>query len=73
MLTLGEIEEGDDAGLFVVGGVFREDFIDASVIFFGEVEVGFGGVVRSVDVLKGRSRGTRVSLGVKCWTLDDKD
>jgi len=25
MLTLGEIEEGDDSGLFVVGGVFGQN------------------------------------------------
>lgn len=52
MLTLGQVEEGDDAGLFVVGGIFGEDFVDAGVVFVGEVEVGFGGVVGGVDVLR---------------------
>ena len=51
MLTLCQIEEGNYSGLFVVGGVFGEDFIDALVIFFGEIEVGFGCVVGCVDVL----------------------
>jgi len=37
--------------LFVVGGVFGEDFIDILVIFFGEIKVGFGCVVGCVDVL----------------------
>mmetsp|Transcript_20793 Transcript_20793/g.37558 ORF Transcript_20793/g.37558 Transcript_20793/m.37558 type:complete len:300 (-) Transcript_20793:15-914(-) len=50
VLALGEVEEGDDAGLFVVDGVFGEDFVDAFVVFFGEVEVGFWGVVGCVDV-----------------------
>lgn len=51
MLTLSQIEEGDYCGLFVVGGVFGEDFIDTLVIFFGEIKVGFGCVVWGVDVL----------------------
>ncbi len=51
MLTLGQIEKGDYCGLFVVGGVLGEDFIDALVIFFGEIKVGFGCVVWCVDVL----------------------
>lgn len=51
MLTLCQIEEGNYSRLFVVGGVFGEDFIDALVIFFGEIEVGFGCVVGCVDVL----------------------
>ena len=51
MLTLCQIKEGNYSGLFVVGGVFGEDFIDALVIFFGEIEVGFGCVVGCVDVL----------------------
>eukprot|EP00970_Alexandrium_tamarense_P005722 scaffold934_cov191-Alexandrium_tamarense.AAC.3 len=39
------------------GGVFGEDFVDAVVVFFGEVEVRFGGVVGGVDVLcVGRGR-----------------
>eukprot|EP00804_Cyclotella_cryptica_P023792 CCRYP_011170-RC/>CCRYP_011170-RC protein AED:0.44 eAED:1.00 QI:0/0/0/1/0/0/2/0/121 len=32
VLTLSEIEEGDDAGLFVVGGIFGEDFVDTLVL-----------------------------------------
>lgn len=51
MLALGQVEQGDDAGLFVVGGIFGEDFVDASVVFVGEVKVGFGGVVGGIDVL----------------------
>ena len=37
--------------MFVVGGVFGEDFCNALVIFFGEIKVGFGCVVGCVDVL----------------------
>jgi hypothetical protein len=37
--------------LFVVGGIFGEDFVDACVVFVGEVKVRFGGVVGGVDVL----------------------
>ena len=51
MLTLCQIKERNYSGLFVVGGVFREDFIDALVIFFGEIEVSFRCVVGCVDVL----------------------
>jgi hypothetical protein len=66
VLTLGEVKEGDYSGLFVVGGVFGEDFVDAVVVFFGEVEVRFGGVVGGVDVLcvgrvSCRARGVGVS------------
>jgi hypothetical protein len=58
MLTLGQVEEGNDAGLFVVGGIFGEDFVDVFVVLFGVVEVCFGSVVRGVDVLwiGGKSR-----------------
>ena len=51
MLTLCQIKERNYSGLFVVGGVFGEDFIDVLVIFFGEIKVGFGCVVGCVDVL----------------------
>mmetsp|Transcript_13365 Transcript_13365/g.29086 ORF Transcript_13365/g.29086 Transcript_13365/m.29086 type:complete len:250 (-) Transcript_13365:77-826(-) len=61
VLTLGEVKEGDYSGLFVVGGVFGEDFVDAVVVFFGEVEVRFGGVVGGVDV-KRLSMPHRTSL-----------
>ncbi len=51
VLSLGQIQQGDDAGLFVVGGIFGEDFIDQFVVLFGEVEVRLGRVVGRVDVL----------------------
>lgn len=51
MLTLGKVEKGNDAGLFVVGGIFGQDFIHQLVIFFSEVEVRLGCVVGCVDVL----------------------
>lgn len=51
MLTLCKIEEWDYSGLFVVGGVFREDFVNALIILFREIEVGFGCVIWRVDVL----------------------
>lgn len=52
MLTLCKIEEWDYSGLFVVGGVFREDFVNALIILFREIEVGFGCVIWRVDVLR---------------------
>ena len=51
MLTLCQIKEGDDTGLFVVGRIFGEDFVHVFVILFGEIKVGFWGVVGCVDVL----------------------
>jgi len=52
VLALGEVEEWDDTGLFVVDGVFGEDFVNAYVVFFGEIEVGLRGVIGRVDMLK---------------------
>ena len=52
MLTLCTIEEWDYSGLFVVGGVLGEDFVNALIIFFREIEVGFGCVIWRVDVLR---------------------
>ena len=56
MLTLCKIEEWDYGGLFVVGGVFREDFVNALIIFFREIEVGFGCVIWRVDVLQTKEK-----------------
>lgn len=51
MLTLRQVKEGDDTGLFVVGRIFGEDFVHVFVILLGEIKVGFWGVVGCVDVL----------------------
>jgi hypothetical protein len=56
MLTLCKIEEWDYGGLFVVGGVFREDFVNALIILFREIEVGFGCVIWRVDVLQTKEK-----------------
>lgn len=58
MLTLCEVKEGDDSRLFVVGGIFGENFVDTGVVFVSEVEVCFRCIIWSVDVL--------------IWTEDEK-
>jgi hypothetical protein len=62
VLALGQVEEGDDPGLLVIGRILGQDLIDELVILVGEVEVSLLGVVGRVDVLCAR-KWNRSAMG----------
>lgn len=52
MLALRQVQERNDARLFVVVGVFAQDGFNPCIVLLAEVKLLVKGIVGSVDVLQ---------------------